>query len=554
MVDAKIDPAIRSAVLILFGAVGVVMLIACVNLAGLLLIRATGRRHEIAIRLALGASRGRIVQQLLVESVVLALTGGVLGLVIGFWAIDILVSFRPEGTEGIWQNYSALIRPETVSLNGVAALFHFSTAILAGISFGIVPAVQSSRRDLNDALKSTKPGATERFVRILRLNTKTTLIAGQLALAIVLVSSAGVMLKSFTRLLTSVTGFTTERVLTVRVTLPNDYSRRAPQFLEELRQNVAAHPNVQGAALTIAVPLTRERETTIVGVGKQDFKSTGVHSVSPEFFRVLGIPLTHGRLIDQRDGAHARNVAVVNEEFVRRYVPGEDPVGKRISMGLGGWAVGDEMAEIVGVVGDVKYRAAENEVTPQVYVTHSQHPQSSMIMVVRTIGDPISFVADVRSAVAALDRSVAVHDVWTMEQIVAQATSRGRFTALVLGVFALIAIGLAAVGMYGVAAYSTAARTREFALRIALGAGRSDLLRMVLGEASVLAVISALVGAPTAWAASRLLSAQVYQVKPQDPMVIAGVTALLLAVALTATWIPARRAVNVEPAAALRHE
>jgi putative ABC transport system permease protein len=555
LVEAKIDPAIRSAVLILFGAVGVVMLIACANLAGLLLIRASGRRKEIAIRLALGAGRGRIMQQLLVESVVLSLIGGVFGVVIALWTIDILASFRPEGTEGIWQNYSAVIRPDTVSLNGVAALFHFATAILAGIFFGLAPAVQSSRPDLNEALKATRTGATDRFLRILRLNTKTTLIAGQLALAIVLVSSAGVMLKSFTRLLTSVTGFTTEHVLTVRVTLPTkQYSGREAQFFEELKERVAAHPNVEGAALTIAVPLTQERETTIVGVGKPDFKSTGVHAVSPEFFGVLGIPLTHGRLIDHSDGANARHVAVVNEEFVRRYIAGEDPLGKRISMGLGGWAAVDEMAEIVGVVGDVKYRAAENDVTPQVYLAHAQHAQTSMILVVRTVGDPSVFVSEIRSAVAALDRNVPLHDVWTMEQVVAQATSRGRFTALVLGVFAVIAIGLAAVGMYGVAAYSSAARVREFALRMALGAKRSEILRMVLREAGVLAAISAIIGAPAAWAASKLLSAQVYQIEPQDPVLIAGVTALLVLVALAATWIPARRAVSVEPAAALRYE
>ena len=555
LVEAKIDPAMRSAVLILFGAVGMVMLIACVNLAGLLLIRASGRRKEIAIRLALGAGRGRIMQQLLVESVVLSLIGGVFGAVVALWTIDILASLRPLGSEGIWQNYSAVIRPDTVSLNGVAALFHFATVILAGIFFGLVPAVQSSRPDLNEALKASRTGATDRFVRILRVNTKATLVAGQLALAIVLVSSAGVMLKSFTRLLTSVTGFTTDHVLTVRVTLPTkQYAGREAQFFEELKQKVAAHPNVKGVGLTVAVPLTRERETTIVGVGKQDFKSTGVHSVSPEFFGVLGIPLTRGRLIDRRDGAKASHVAVVNEEFVRRYIADDDPLGKRIAMGLGGWEAGDEMAEIVGVVGDVKYRAAENEVTPQVYVAHAQRAQSSMMLVVRTVGDPSMFVSAIRGAVAALDPNVPLHDVGTMEHVVAQATSRGRFTATVLGAFALFAVGLAAVGMYGVAAYSSAARVREFALRMALGAKRSELLRMVLREAGVLAVISAIVGAPAAWAASKLLSAQMYQIEPQDPVLIAGVTALLVLVALGATWIPARRAVRVEPAAALRYE
>jgi putative ABC transport system permease protein len=555
LVEAKIDPAIRGAVLILFGAVGVVMLIACVNLAGLLLIRASGRRKEIAIRLALGAGRGRIVQQLLVESVLLSLIGGAFGAMVALWTIDILASLRPLGSEGIWQNYSAVIRPDTVSLNGAAALFHFATAILAGIFFGLVPAVQSSRPDLNEALKATRTGATDRFVRILRVNTKTALVAGQLALAIVLVSSAGVMLKSFTRLLTSVTGFTTEHVLTVRVTLPTkQYSRRQAQFFEELRRRVAAHDNVAGVGLAIAVPLTRERETTIVGIGQQDFKSTGVHAVSPEFFRVLGIPLMRGRLMDRRDAATARHVAVVNEEFVRRYIADGDPLGKRIAMGLGGWAAGDDMAEIVGVVGDVKYRAAENEVTPQVYVPHGQRPQSSMMLVVRTVGEPLMFVSEIRRAVAALDRNVPVHDVLTMESVVAQATSRGRFTATVLGVFAVLALGLAAVGMYGVAAYSSAGRAREFALRMALGAKRSELLSMVLREAGGLALIAACVGAPAAWAASKLLSAQTYHVEPQDPVLITAVTTLLVLVALSATWIATRRAVKVEPAAILRYE
>jgi putative ABC transport system permease protein len=555
LVEAKIDPAIRGAVLILFGAVGVVLLITCVNLAGLLLIRAAGRQKEIAIRQALGADRRTIVRHLLVESMVLAVVGGAFGVVLAVWTTDILASFRPEGTEGIWRNYSAVIRPDTVSLDGLAVLFHFAAAILAGMFFGLVPAVQASRPDLIEALKATRTGATDRFVRIVRPNTRTLLIGGQLALAIVLVSSAGVMLKSFTRLLTSVTGFTSEHVLTAHVTLPaKQYAGREAQFFDELEQRVAAQPGVESVALTGSVPLVREMETTIVGIEKPEFKTTGVHSVSRHFFRVLGIPLRRGRLIDDRDRADASHVAVVNEEFVRRYLGGSDPLGKKISMGLNGWAAGDEMAEIVGVVGDVKYRAAENEVMPQVYLALEQHAQSSMILVARTAGDPSMSVSGIRRAVAALDRNVPVHDVRTMQQVIAQASSRGRFTAMVLGVFALIAVGLAAVGMYGVAAYSSAARGREFALRMALGAKRSEVLRMVLREAGALAVVAAVCGAPAAWAASKLLSGQVYQIEPQDPVLIGGVTALLVVVALAATWIPVRRAVSIDPWTALRYE
>ena len=234
LIEARIDPAIRNAVLILFGAVGVVLLIACVNTAGLLLTRAAGRRTEIAIRQAIGASRGAIVRQLLVESVMLAICGGVAGLLLALWTIDLLAAFRPEGTEGIWRNYNAVIRPDTVSLNDVAAVFHFATAILVGILFGLVPALQASRLNFTESFKATRTGVTDRFTRILRLNARTALIAGQLALAIVLVSSAGIMLKSFTRLLNSVTGFTTERVLTARMTLPTEqYSGRAAQFFDE---------------------------------------------------------------------------------------------------------------------------------------------------------------------------------------------------------------------------------------------------------------------------------------------------------------------------------
>lgn len=561
LVEAKVDPAIRGAVLILFGAVGLVLLIACVNMAGLLLSRAAGRRREIAIRHAIGASRAEIVRQLLVESVVLAICGGLAGLLFAVWTIDILSSFRPAGTDGVWRNYSAVIRPDTVSFNGVAAVFHFAAAILAGILFGLVPAFQSSRPDFNEALKSMPGGATDRFARILRVNARTALIAGQLALAIVLVSSAGVMLKSFARLLTSVTGFTAERVLTARVSLPTrQYSGREAQFFEDLQQRMAGHPGVEGAAVTVAVPLGREAETTIVGIeqpagrGGDAMKVTGVHSVSPKFFRVLGVPLKRGRLFDPRDGANAGHVAVVNEEFVRRYIAGEDPLGKRISMGLNGWGAANEMAEIVGVVGNVKYRAAENEVTPQVYLAVTQRAPSSMTLVVRTIGNPSAFGLEVRRAVAALDRHVPVHDIRTMEEVVGQATSRGKFTAMVLGVFALIAIVLAAIGMYGVAAHSSNARVREFALRMALGAERGTVLRMVLREAGLLATIAGIFGAPAAWAASRLLSTQVYQIEPQDPLLIAGVTALLILVALAATWIPTRRAVSVEPSVALRYE
>jgi len=555
LIEARIDPTIRNAVLVLFGAVGVVLLIACVNMAGLLLSRAAGRRRESAIRQAIGASRGAIVRQLLVESLVLSICGGVAGVLLAMWTIDLLSAFRPEGTEGIWRNYNAVIRPDTVFLNEVAIVFHFTTAILVGILFGLVPALQATRPDFTESLTATRTGVTDRFARILRLNARTMLIACQLALAIVLVSGAGVMLRSFIHLLTSVTGFTSERVLTTRITLPTkQYSGRAAQFFDELHQRVVALPNVEGAALTVALPLGPEFETTIVGIGKQDFKNTGVHSVSPEFFRVLRIPLKRGRLVDDRDRSDSRHVAVVNEEFVRRYIAGENPLGKRISMGLDGWATGNEMAEIVGVVGDVKYRAAENEVTPQVYLCHEQRPHASMILAVKTVGDPSRFVPEIRNAVSALDRHVPVHDVMTMDQVVATATSRGRLTAMVLGVFGLIAIVLAAVGIYGVAAYSSTARVREFALRMALGAKRSEVLRMVLREAGVLALIAAIVGAPAAWVVSKLLSTQVYEIQPQDPVLIVGVTALLIFVAVAATWIPARRALNVDPSEALRYE
>ena len=243
-------------------------------------------------------------------------------------------------------------------LNEVAIVFHCMTAILVGILFGLVPALQATRPDFTESLKPTRTGVADRFARILRFNARTMLIACQLALAIVLVSGAGVMLRSFIHLLTSVTGFTAQHVVTARITLPpKQYPGRAAQFFDEVRQRVVALPNVEGAALTVALPLGPEFETTIVGIGKQDFKHTGVHSVSPQFFRVLGIPLKRGRLIDDRDRSDTGHVAVVNEEFVRRYIADENPLGKRISMGLDGWATGNGMAEIVGVVGDVKYRA-----------------------------------------------------------------------------------------------------------------------------------------------------------------------------------------------------
>jgi predicted permease len=363
------------------------------------------------------------------------------------------------------------------------------------------------------------------------------------------------MRKSFTHLLTSVTGFTTEHVLTARVTLPaRQYIEREAQFFNELERRVAAIPGVETAAVTAGVPLDREMETTIVGIGKTDFKNTGVHAVSPGFFRALGIPLRRGRLLDRRDRPGTPHVAVVSEEFVRLYIAGEEPLGKKFALCLGDWSSGDEMAEIVDVVGNVKYGAAENEVTPQVYLSHEQRPRPSMIVVVRTVGEPLPLVPELRRVVAALDQNVPMHDVRTMQQVVAHATSRGRFTAMVLGVFALIAVGLAAVGMYGVAAYSTAARIREFALRMALGAERHQVLRMVLREAGALVGTAALFGAPAAWVASKLLSAQVYQIEPQDPILIAGVVALLVFVAVAATWIPARRALSVEPWVALRYE
>jgi putative ABC transport system permease protein len=555
LIEAKVDPAIRSAVLMLFGAVGLVLIIACTNMAGLLLTRAAGRRREIAIRLSVGASRAAIVRQLLVESVVMSICGAVAGLLVALWTIDVLASFKPQGTEGVWRSFSAMIRPDTVSFSGLALAFHLIAAIAAGFLFGLVPAIHACRTDLGDALKVTAGRPVEDVVRILRLNARTAIVASQLALALVLVSSAGIMIKSFTRLLTSVTGFTAERVITARVTLPGrQYAGREAQFFDEVLQRLSTYPGVARAAVTAALPLTREPETTTARLENGDGNSTGVQMVSPDFFGVLGIAITRGRAFDERDRADAPHVAMVNEQFVRQYLPGRDPLGQRVSLGLNGWGPRDRPAEIIGVVGDVKYRAAERELTPQVYLSYRQRARTSMVVTVRSVGDPLTVVPEIRRAIAAVDRTVPAQDVLTMGDVIATATSRGRFTAQVLGAFAVIAIALAAVGMYGVAAHASSSRVREFALRMALGARRGEVLRMVLAEAGGLALIATAFGAPAAWAASRLLTAQVYQVESQDPMMIAGVAALLVAVALIATWLPARRAVRVDPSAALRCE
>ncbi len=540
--------SLRPALLILLGAVTLVLLIACANVANLLLARSSVRSREIAIRAALGAGRWRLFRQLLAESVLLGVCGGVLGLIFAFWGVGAVVALTPTSVVG------DLFRLVKVGVDASVLGFALLTSVLTGIIFGLAPAVITTKPDLNESLKE---GARASTVSLHRSRLRSALVVVELSLALVLFAGAGLLIKSFVRLLLVDPGFQPERVLTLAINLTESkYATGSQQaaFFKQLVERVQSLPGVQVAGLSDSLPFA-DYSVMITGLNPEGRvpQSPGtdpvvpVLSISPNYFRALGMRMLGGRPFSESDTAAAPKVAVVNETLARHFWPNQDPVGRRLTGG-------PNLLTVAGVVADTHHNGLAEKAEPELYLPFLQSPQSGMNLAIRTAADPTSIVNAVRAQVAASDPEQPVYDVTTMEQRLAESLSPRRFNMLLLSAFALLALVLAGVGIYGVMSYSVVQRTHEIGIRTALGARREDMLKLVVGQGFKLTLVGLGIGIAGALAMTRFLASLLYGVKPSDPLTFIAVSLILTATALLACYIPARRATKVDPMVALRYE
>ncbi|MGB7921788.1 MAG: ABC transporter permease [Pyrinomonadaceae bacterium] len=542
---------VRPALLVLLSAVGFVLLIACANVANLLLARASSRSREIAIRTALGASRARIIRQLLTESLLLSIVGGAAGLLLALWGVDVLGAAIPAD----------IPRVKDVGLDASVLLFTIAVSLLTGILFGLAPALQASKPDFNEALKEGGRGSTE---GLNRNRVRSLLVVSEVALSLVLLIGAGLMIKSFLQLLNVKPGFEPEHVLTANISLPPakyaDVEKQSA-FFKQVIERTQQLPGVDSVAVIGPLPLTGSMIQNLVTIeGRPPLAPgeklvTNTRIASADYLRVMGIPLQRGRNVTEHDDT-GPDVFLVNETFARRFFPGEDPIGKRISLSIRPSPdKPDASGEIVGVVGDVKHQTLDKEAGPECYVPAMKYTDPYMTLVARTASsDPAQLTTALRGVVQQVDKDQPVADIRTMNQVLAQSVATRRFNMLLLGLFACIALLLAAVGIFGVMNYSVSQRIHEIGIRMALGAQGSDILRMIVGQGMILTLIGVALGLIAAYFLTRVMSGLLYGVSATDPLTFVGVSGLLVVVALLACYIPARRATKVDPMIALRYE
>ena len=538
----------RPALLIFLSAVGFVLLIACANVANLFLARTAGRQKELVVRAAMGAGRLRLIRQLITESALIGLAGGAVGLLLAYWGEKGLVTMVRSSFE-----IPAL---DTVSLDGTVLAFTLILSLAVGIIAGLAPAFGASRLDVNDTLKEGSRGLTgnRRRNRI-----RGSLVVAEIALALVLLVGAGLMIKTFVLLNSVDAGIHLENVLTLNLSIgAKKYAEtqaRAP-FVSAVLHRVEQLPGVESAAVVTDTPLTNNSDSVDFSIeGRPDPGPNlkielNVNVVGPGYLRTLGIPLLKGRDFTERDTMGTPLAALINQSLARKYWPGQDPIGARIS------SDGKTWARIEGVVGDVRQAGLAAEPLPEVYLSYLQDPFAwpYLTMLVHTSADPLKLVASIQSAVWSVEKDLPISSVRTMEQIRSHSIAQPRLTALLLGVFAALALILASVGIYGVMAYSVTQRTHEMGLRMALGARASNVLTLVVGQGMLLAAIGVGVGLASAFAMTRVLEKFLWGVRPTDPVTFTAVSLLLAAVALLASYLPARRATRVDPMVALRYE
>src|SRR5271170_2094526 len=538
----------RLAVLVLFGAVVFVLLIACVNVANLFLVRGAARAREIALRQAFGASRSRLIRQMLTESLVLAVCGGVLGIILGAWGISGLGYLIPADalqTMGVRMDLSVL-------------LFAAAIIVFVAFAFGLIPALQATRPDLQATLKEGGRSATSTSAQH---RLRGALAIAETALALVLLVGAGLMLKSLYHLIQVSPGFQPARVLYMELDLRTDRYSKDPEILnfwQQVLDRTRTIPGVESAALGTVVPLTgnhRRSDITIEGLpipGPGEFPHPDRHTISAGYTTTMGIPLLRGRIFSEADNETAPDVALVNATLARRFFTDGDAVGKRFLWGHPG--KDEKWITIVGVVADTKLYGLDNPARLEIYSPYRQSPSNDMNLVVRSTVDPASLTSAIRAAVAAIDKDQPIFDVHTMQRLVDDSVSTRRLTLVLLDIFTVLALILAAIGIYGVMSYSVALRTPEIGIRMALGAQQKDVLRLVFGQGARIAFFGVAIGLTVAAALARLLSSLLFSVSASDPLTFAAVAVILVAVALLACYIPARRALRVDPIIALRYE
>lgn len=546
---------LASTILILFGAAGVLLLIACVNVANLMLARAAARSREIALRAALGAGRWRIVRQLLTESFVLAVAGTVVGLLIAFGLIQGLNAYGPDG----------LLLFGELGIDSGVLLFALATTLVTSFLFGLAPAVRMGRTDLKEALHDGGRGSTGDASRN---RVRTALVVSELALAVMLVIGAGLLVRSYSNLAGTNPGFRSDGVLTFDLALPfTQYAELwdVGSFFDRMLEQLEALPGVEAASATSTLPLGLQLDYQVpIVIEGQPTPEPGqepkVYSrqVGPGLFRLMGIPLLRGRDFEIRDNREAPGVAIINDAAAKRYFPGEDPIGKTITGIQGDYGplgrISKERVEIVGIVGDVHYENLVDEPLPSLYFPMGQAPFRRMTMTLSTRGDPASLIADVRSEVASMDGDLALGQTTPLDRIFAFSIAPQRFSMFLLTGFGMVALVLASIGVYGVISYNVAQRMGEMGIRMALGAQPGDVQALVMRHGLMVAMLGVGGGLFAAWAMRRVVASQLHGLNAADPWTFAGAAVLLAATALAATFIPAVRASRVDPMVALRPE
>ena len=556
----------RPALMILMGAVGLVLLIACANVANLLLARASSRVKEVAIRTALGAGRMRLVRQLLTESVLLAMLGGALGLVLGVWGARALIAISPGDLPRIDELTD---RSFLASIDYRMLGFTLGVSLFTGVLFGLVPALQASKPDLNSTLKESSSRSTTGRHNYAR----GALVAGEMALALVLLVGAALLIRTFVSLRTVSPGFDPHHVLTLQTSLNGEKyaSTTRVEILERrVMERLEGLPGVEAATSSVSIPLELGPDLPFTIEGRPPVDKSPYHGdvqyryATPHYFNVLKIPLLRGRFFTLQDSGKAPGVLIINEVMARKYWPKEDPVGQRVTIGKGlGPDFDDPTRQIVGVVGNVRENGLGSDPPEVMYVPFGQVPDGLTKLVnnvlptswlIRTTADPLTLVSAARHEFLNVDSELAVARVRTLEHVIGDAIARQNFQMILLVVFASIALLLAAIGIYGVVSYSVEQRTHEIGIRLSLGAGAGDMLRLIVGQGMRIAGIGVACGLAAAFGLTRLLEKLLFGVKATDPMTYAIVAAVLSAVALLATYLPARRATRIDPVIALRYE